>query len=1465
MVARCQRRGDGGIVGRRAQAERRKPGGSRGNVAVGAQRGQAGSVLLARQRQRHRVVARAAMQAGRHRRQLVVGRVEMVERQAKAQHPVQFLVQVDLETVDVVQAASNRVQRADDLFDHVVAVAQQLEHALVQERQLDPGRAVVVDCRLKGRDDAVDGLVERDVGQVLQRAEAVAVEIHRQRDHREELGGAQCAHAHARSAVAVKAAVDASDFAAQAGQRAAQHDRQVDLVAAARIQMRQAELERGIVERTVFLEQRGALRLQFEAGMEIDGAVFDADADRPDGERQVDRGGVVGRDAGHQRWIAEEEVALRIDAKFDVQHDGRLQLERHRLIKLDAGAQVQAERLERGQAQVERCALAEHFQVELELAQAARARCRNTVQRDQGGGCDLAAGGEHRHDLVADHVLDLGGNRTGGSVPQILELEVDERQLDAGAECIGDRLALRFGPVAQRRQTRFELFLVGHIGQRQALVRNARQFGGLLGGDVDGHALAGVERFAHQLVVGLVMGQPELVAVFVQHDCQQVELAQSGARRGRVDVPAMACGIDVECDRFAGSMGQCVAIQVRDDEGIFVHARLHRCALRGAGPVFPHLLGGCLERIELRHGQARARVGALGDAGGERVFLGQRKFAAPQRFAIAADLDDQDRRGQRIAHIGDRGEQLHSLGAVGLVFPQRHTRNAETLEVEPVACVQVETPGTERAHLVRIEREGVWNAGLGLEVSVQRQLVVDKGGRFGAHHGIGVVGRPYRRPGRHRAVVHDQQLAGRQRHADLVDVFIADAAIDNVAAVAAHQQVVAVAAGQGIGAGVSIQLVVVGVVRDNAIAVDRHAGRSALDVVVTLAAPQLVVAGHALEDVGAVAALDFIAANIIAGNLVIVAGAFDVAAFEQTIVAVAQAGTAAILIVNTREQTGHLLRQLELGQACGRHDRFEAREAFLAHAGREINRDRRCVMAVVHRQAAAEGRADAPAEGGVADQGEVVGAAPANDIFDAHAEHQVGARSRQAVFDVELDAVGEHFLEVEGAIGRHHHRHRRRQYHAGADIERAIEGELGAECLLDFGDIGRRQLPHGEIQVTVDVGKTEGIRRQDAADQQVGGGVGCRKVERGDVVDDEGRAPDLRIELVGIATGSAGQNVHARRDRERTVADIDGVGAAANEVERRIDDRSQRVHAQAIEHFCRIVVGAAHQVKAAAHNDIAQIEAFHRARQARGRRVARIVGEVDRHPGHIAKHALQRGMAQRGGRRIVHFLHVHVGERERQAAAKPVGIAEGIVDFKLEVSQVGHGQAGDRAFDGGDGPQHHVAVATREGLERAPAAALAADQPAFEAGAGIEVEGILVAPAVNDRVLVQVGEHHLLVLDVRPEAHQRQLQVAHGGDGQLDLAGHAVLGKAETQFVVDVAEVQHDRAAVRRRCRRVDLEHALQVARHRVHQRNRLQHGVGGRIGAPVLVTEHKRLGAGAELDRLDMLEVAFKAVVLVR
>ncbi len=156
-------------------------------------------------------------------------------------------------------------------------------------------------------------------------------------------------------------------------------DRQVDLEAALRIKAGQSDFQIGLLQHAV--DHLGAAeRGEDDAGLEEDCAVFDADADRTDRERNVERVFVVERHPSHQRRVFDKERAAGVETEIEADIECRLQLQRFGLRQLGEAGQVQPEIGERVEAQLNASRDAGDFQIRLELRQPVRGRRRNDVE-----------------------------------------------------------------------------------------------------------------------------------------------------------------------------------------------------------------------------------------------------------------------------------------------------------------------------------------------------------------------------------------------------------------------------------------------------------------------------------------------------------------------------------------------------------------------------------------------------------------------------------------------------------------------------------------------------------------------------------------------------------------------------------------------------------------------------------------------------------------------------------------------------------------------------------------------------------------------------------------------------------------------------------------------------------------------------------------------------------------------------
>ena len=185
--------------------------------------------------------------------------------------------------------------------------------------------------------------------------------------------------------VAVEGPVEMPHLVDQARQSPLQLERQIHFIAALRIKPGRTDLQVLQISDPI-----PTLGRHHHAGLEEDGAVLDADPQRPHAERDVERVLVIQSDAGHQGGILDVEVARgAVQAEAETQVQRRLQLQRLGLGQRQETGQVQTEAGQRVQAQGQVRAGAGQLQVGHELGEQIRRRQLDDVQGQQVFGGDL--------------------------------------------------------------------------------------------------------------------------------------------------------------------------------------------------------------------------------------------------------------------------------------------------------------------------------------------------------------------------------------------------------------------------------------------------------------------------------------------------------------------------------------------------------------------------------------------------------------------------------------------------------------------------------------------------------------------------------------------------------------------------------------------------------------------------------------------------------------------------------------------------------------------------------------------------------------------------------------------------------------------------------------------------------------------------------------------------------------------
>ena len=271
-----------------------EPAGGGRDVAVGPQAHKGRLVVFLGQCYGDVVIGRSATELAGDRDQIVVGGVEIeddafkrLQVEVELQDLVELLVEINLETVDVLEVFLNGADSVDDLLDDVGrVVSEQFDSALVDKRQLRMGGTVLGDGRPERFLHPLERRIERDVLEVEQRVEVVAFEVERLRnDLREEVACRQISGRHRGVARLVVGAKEPADRAvADAGQGPLKFHRQIELVVALRIEVGGADRERREV-----LGVEPTTRGKHDPRLEIERSADDTDGQWADGEGEIKR------------------------------------------------------------------------------------------------------------------------------------------------------------------------------------------------------------------------------------------------------------------------------------------------------------------------------------------------------------------------------------------------------------------------------------------------------------------------------------------------------------------------------------------------------------------------------------------------------------------------------------------------------------------------------------------------------------------------------------------------------------------------------------------------------------------------------------------------------------------------------------------------------------------------------------------------------------------------------------------------------------------------------------------------------------------------------------------------------------------------------------------------------------------------------------------------------------------------
>ena len=157
---------------------------------------------------------------------------------------------------------------------------------------------------------------------------------------------------------------------------------------------------------------------------------------------------------------------------------------------------------------------------------------------------------------------------------------------------------------------------------------------------------------------------------------------------------------------------------------------------------------------------------------------------------------------------------------------------------------------------------------------------------------------------------------------------------------------------------------------------------------------------------------------------------------------------------------------------------------------------------------------------------------------------------------------------------------------------------------------------------------------------------------------------------------------------------------------------------------------------------------------------------------------------------------------------------------------------------------------------RSKSATLPADQTSLKSRTGLEIEGVLVPPAIDHRILVHLGKDHFVVAHDRSEIDDRKRHVGDRADAQLYIIRIVRGGKVEIQLLIHCPEVQHQRCVFFLHLRGIDRELVLEIPSDHIGNRDRLSHRINLFGTTPVVVAENKAVCTGADFDLIDVFKV---------
>ena len=138
----------------------------------------------------------------------------------------------------------------------------------------------------------------------------------------------------------------------------------------------------------------------------------------------------------------------------------------------------------------------------------------------------------------------------------------------------------------------------------------------------------------------------------------------------------------------------------------------------------------------------------------------------------------------------------------------------------------------------------------------------------------------------------------------------------------------------------------------------------------------------------------------------------------------------------------------------------------------------------------------------------------------------------------------------------------------------------------------------------------------------------------------------------------------------------------------------------------------------------------------------------------------------------------------------------------------------------------------------------------------IKIEGILVPPAIDHRILVHLGEDHFIVAHDRAVVDDRKCYVADNANAQLDVIRIVRGCKVKIQLSIHCPEIQHQRCVLFLHLRGIDRELVLEIPGDHTGNRDRLEHRIYLAGTTPVVVAENKAVCTGADFDLIDVLIV---------